>query len=612
MDPWAAACVLVAWGPASVSSDPSADSRDGQVAAAHTRPAVRSGALRLPVLALVVLTVVAYAPLLDNGFVNYDDGHYVTDSAITQRGLTWQGLHWALTDTSFNWHPVTRLSHMLDCELFGLDPVGHHLTSLLLHIGCSFALLLALWRMTGSVWRSWTVAALFAVHPTHVESVAWIAERKDVLSTFFWMAAVVAYVAFARRPGWWRMALVTVAVGLGLGAKQMLVTAPFTLLLLDVWPLGRLRLRAGAAAFRQDLRTVVLEKLPLFVLVAAGIWVAVLGQTANMMPLDRLPVAERVGNALTAAVGYLGKLLAPRDLVVFYPLPASTSLWLVGASAAVLAVLTVAALTTVRSAPYLAVGWFWYLGTLTPVIGIVQIGLQAMADRYTYVPSIGLFIAVVWGAADIVGRHGAGPRVVAAATVALLVVLCVLTRAQVKLWRDSVSLFEHAVATAPSDVAHLNLAEALRVRDDRAGAVRHYLAASAHNPENCAAAAGLASARVAWGQPAAALEPATRAVQLCPGDARLQLTLAIVLADLGHRDQAIPVLERTVALDPGLARAHWGLCLLLVESNQPARALASCRAAAAADPGNSEIRDLLAQVEERLRRPRLLSSTGGE
>ncbi|MFL6195873.1 MAG: hypothetical protein ACJ75H_16965 [Thermoanaerobaculia bacterium] len=398
--------------------------------------------------ALALLTVLAYLPSLRNGFVNLDDGIYVTGNPHVRQGITRAGLVWAATaNVGNNWHPLTVLSHMLDCELFGLNPAGHHATSLLLHTANTVLLFLVLLGMTGAAWRSALVAALFAVHPTHVESVAWIAERKDVLSGLFWILALGAWAFYARRPSPGRYLLVALLMILGLMSKPMGVTLPFVLLLLDVWPLERLSL---------GWRRLVIEKLPLLALSAASSVVTLLYQRTSLAPLEALPWTPRLENAAVSCAAYLGKILLPRNLAVFYPMPAEIPLWKAAAALLLIAGLTILVLRAVRRAPWLLVGWLWFLITLVPVLGLVQVGRQAMADRYLYIPSIGLFLAIAWGIAGLIDR-----RIAIALSIAALLALAVNTRVQIGYWHDGVALFRHSLeVTGDNPVARLGLARA--------------------------------------------------------------------------------------------------------------------------------------------------------
>jgi hypothetical protein len=375
-------------------------------------------------MALAAAVAAAYAPLWDAGFAGLDDHLYVSGNPHVQQGLTREGVAWALGSTkASNWHPLTWLSLMLDCQLFGAGAGSHHLVNVGFHVANSVLLFLVLRRMTGRRWPSALVVALFALHPLHVESVAWVAERKDVLSTLFWILTMGAYVRYARRPGVLRYLPVFAFLLLGLMAKPMLVTLPFVLLLLDYWPLGRLaRAEAGATGLapsgevaggrRAKVWRLVLEKVPLLVLAAASCVVtfAVQRHGEAVMPLERLALPARMANAAVSCVAYLGKMVWPQGLTVLYPYPADRPAWEVAAAAAFLLAVTAAAAALVRRRPYLAVGWFWYLGTLVPVIGLVQVGEQPMADRYTYVPLIGTFIMVAWAAGDLAGGGGGRDR----------------------------------------------------------------------------------------------------------------------------------------------------------------------------------------------------------
>lgn len=455
----------------------------------HRRPILLAGGLAL-------LTLAAFLPSLGNGFVNLDDSLYVTNNRVVKQGLTWEGLAWARTaNVANNWHPLTMLSHMLDCELFGLNAAGHHGMSLLLHLGNVLLLFEILRRMTGAPWRSAAAAGLFAVHPLRVESVAWVAERKDVLSGLFWILALGAYGRYVREPSPKRYLPVVLAMALGLMSKPMVVTLPFALLLLDVWPLGRLRLDEPGRARR--LGRLIVEKLPLFALSAVGSLVTIRYQTTSLVSLEVLPWSLRLANVAVSYATYLGKTVLPRNLAVFYPIPLEIPAWKALGAAALLLALTALAVRKARKAPWFLVGWLWFLGTLVPVIGIVQVGRQAMADRYTYIPSIGLSLAICWGLPAVFrvgeGRIGEGRRwrpVLAGATVLALLTLTALTWAQVRRWSNSVTLFRHALAVTQGNyVAHVALAKSLAVKGDWTGAAKQYRGALALRP-------GLREARI--------------------------------------------------------------------------------------------------------------------
>ena len=419
---------------------------------------------------LIVMTLAVYWQVLGYDFVNYDDDGYVTENPSVREGLTKKSILWAFTSFHIgNWHPLTWISHMLDCELFGLKPGMHHLTNLLFHTVNTLLLFLVLRRMTGSIWRSGFVAALFALHPLHVESVAWIAERKDVLSTLFWMLTLWTYVRYCERPAAFRYFLILIFFSLGLMAKAMLITLPFVLLLLDYWPLNRLNLDWPGEKNDMQFKTssifwLFLEKAPLFAI--TGVLVVVTFLAADkpglLQSLDALPLQDRTANALVSYVSYIRKMIWPDDLAVFYPHPGTVPIWPVVGAGLLLICLSIIFIRVFRSRPYLLVGWLWYLGTLVPVIGVIQGGAQAMADRYTYVPLIGLFIMIAWGIPDLLGkwRHRRIVFSFSAGLVLSAVMLC--TWFQLHHWRDSISLWKNALRMTHNNwIAHNNLGKFL-------------------------------------------------------------------------------------------------------------------------------------------------------
>jgi len=421
----------------------------------------------LPVLLLVGMTLAAYEPVRKYEFVDYDDDRYVAANPRIQQGLNWENVSWALIALEVaNWHPLVWLSHMADCQLYGLNPSGHHLTNLLLHLTNVILLFHVLQQMTGAVWRCWLVAALFATHPLNVESVAWIAERKNVLSTLFWLLTMWAYLLYARRPKWKRYLLVVGSFVLGLMSKPMLVTLPCVLLLLDYWPLGRLRGRVElhSPRFRRTVLRLALEKLPLFLLAVASSAITIKAQQMDgALDAKALSFSARLSNALASYVGYIYQMIWPERLAVLYPHPGeSIPGWRVAASALALVCVTALTILWSRKFPYLVVGWLWYLGTLVPVIGLVQVGQQAMADRYAYVPLIGLFIIIAWGVGDMTRRLPSRSYWLAGVAAALLIALTMATRWQLRHWQNSITLFERAIEVTDNDeIAHNNLGAVL-------------------------------------------------------------------------------------------------------------------------------------------------------
>ncbi|MHC4570948.1 MAG: tetratricopeptide repeat protein [Planctomycetota bacterium] len=418
-------------------------------------------------VALVLATVIAFEPVRHNKFIGLDDDLYIVDNSYVKAGLTREGFVWAFTTAhAFNWHPLTWVSHMLDCEFYGLNPVGHHFTNVLFHIVNALLLLLVFNRMTGNLWASAFVAAVFALHPLHIESVAWASERKDVLSTFFWMLTMWAYVQYTERPniGWYL--LVALALCLGLMAKQMLVTLPFVLLLLDFWPLGRFTLKGQSssnsirAAKHVSIQRCILEKLPLLILSAAASVIVYLVQQSTGLVKSGLqyPLTHRIGNAIVAYIAYIGKMFWPSKLAVFYPHPrGDLPTWQIAGAVLLLVCVTAVVVWKIRQRPYLAVGWLWYLGTLVPVIGLVQIGTHAIADRYTYVPSTGIFIMVAWGAAELLAKwsHRKAGLGITAGVVLAVLLLC--TRVQLKYWQNSFILYERSLAVTENNFIMHNL-----------------------------------------------------------------------------------------------------------------------------------------------------------
>lgn len=519
---------------------------------------------------LVAITLASYWPVSGNEFVNFDDPNYLTDNPIVQRGLTLEGVRWAFsTSKTANWHPLTWLSLMIDCELYGLKPRGHHLTSLALHAANVLLLFAALRCMTARLWPSALVAALFAVHPLQVESVAWASQRKNVLSTLFWLITIATYLRYAARPTLGRYALVALPFALGLMVKPMLVTLPCVLLLLDYWPLGRM----GEAPAESDAPNklwslprfgrLFAEKLPWFAMSAVMSVVAVIAQSLRgaVAPIEVLPIAKRVANALVAYVRYLEKTIWPVDLAVFYPLSREqVPVWHVVAASALLAAVSALVIVGVRRRPYLAVGWAWFLGTLVPVIGLVQVGRQSMADRYAYVPLIGLFIMVAWGAADLVEMLRVRRGWCAAAGGALVAVLAVCTWRQAGRWHDSVTLFRHALrVTENSDTAHHNLAVALMTENKVDEALVHFKKALEIRPSAHVYHNNLAIALARKGNLDEAIRHFYKALEFNPKLVSAHVHLGLALIEQGKLDDAIAHLTEAVRLDPAYSDAHFAL-----------------------------------------------------
>lgn len=412
-------------------------------------------------LFLVVMVLIPYGQVVRFDFVNFDDNQYVTENARISAGLTYDNIVWAFTTwEATNWHPLTWLSYLLDAQLFGAkNAPAFHLVNVLFHAANSVLLFLLLHRMTRALWASMLVAALFAVHPLHVESVAWISERKDVLSTFFWLLTMIAYLRYVASPGF-RYLFVVLPFALGLMAKSMLVSLPAVLLLMDYWPLRRLE-SGDPASGRPAIRWqwLIIEKLPLVALAVVTSILTVLAQEQAVWSLKQLPVWLRAANAVVSYVRYIAMTIMPIDLIVFYPHPSySLPFWQVIVAVIVLVSVSVFVVWFRKICPYLLVGWLWYLGTLIPVIGFVQAGLQALADRYTYVPLIGLFIMLIWTAQDLAVRWRIRPIALGFGATGILIALTAGASMQVSHWRNNTTLFEHVLQVDPSNyLAHKNL-----------------------------------------------------------------------------------------------------------------------------------------------------------
>jgi tetratricopeptide (TPR) repeat protein len=498
--------------------------------------------------ALVAATLAIYLQVREHAFVNFDDYVYL---ANIRTGLSAEGIHRAFTSSIVsNWVPLTWIALLVDYELYGTSPAGYHLTSVALHALNAVLLYLALFRMTGAVWRSACVAALFAVHPLHVESVAWLSERKDVLSGTFWLLTLHAYARWvASSPSSARYLLVLVCLALGLLAKPMVVTLPFVLLLLDYWPLDRLRAAGGGALpDARSMRSAVVEKLPMFALVAAASVVAVATQRAagSLPDADLIALPARVSNALESYVVYVWKSLWPTGLAVFYPHPRGPAAPArIIAYALLLAAVTAWVLRSAGRHPYAAVGWLWYLGALVPVIGMVQVGAQARADRYMYLPQIGLCIALVWGAADLVGRRRSLRLAVAAAFCAALVASGIGSWRQVSTWRDTLSLWERAAAVAGESFrTHHGLAGALRRRGRLEEAEAQYTRALRLRPDSARANIGMAETLAGRRRYHDAIAYYEIGLAIAPDNRRTQINFGHTLLNAGRVREARAQLER--------------------------------------------------------------------
>jgi tetratricopeptide (TPR) repeat protein len=521
--------------------------------------------------ALLALTALTYYPVAGHRFIKYDDGLYVTRNPTVQQGITVGNLRWAFTTTdASNWHPLTWISHMLDVQLFGLNAGAHHLVSLLLHALCVLLLYIVFHDMTGAVWRSALVAALFAVHPTHVESVAWIAERKDILSALFWFLTMLAYARYVRKPSPWRYLSVIALFATGLLTKPMLVTLPFVLLLLDYWPLARI---GGPSFPPRLLARLLLEKAPLFLLAALSsvITYRVQEQSGSVNLMAGEYLGTRVSASLAAYGSYLRKAVWPADLAVFYPFSwGGQAAWKAGGVAAALLLLTAAAVALGRRWRYVPVGWLWFVGTLVPVAGLVKIGVHSSADRYLYIPLVGLAIIVAWGVHSIAAGNRRGSACATALCLATVAAFALTARAQVHFWKDTETLFSHALdVTSGNWLAHTKVGNELYARGDLDGAALHYEETLKINPTYFEALNNLGSVKGRQGESEAAASLYRAALKSRPADASIHYNLGNALFDLGRWGESASHYRRALELLPGMRAARKGLRDALERQQSP-------------------------------------------
>jgi protein O-mannosyl-transferase len=544
---------------------------------------------------LVVVTLAAFWPVTHAAFINFDDPDYVTENARVQAGVSWSGAAWALrAHYASNWHPLTWLSHMLDVSLFGKGAAGPHCVNLFLHSANGALLFLWLCRMTGVHWRSFLVAALFALHPLHVESVAWIAERKDVLSTFFWMLTLLMYgryveqskVESAKSKTWYGLALVCFAFGLM--SKPMLVTLPFVLLLLDYWPLSRFGLNTPGPKLKTFL-PLIREKGPFFLLSAGSCAVTILAQRGAIQSLTGLPLGLRAANSVVAYVRYLGKAFWPAGLAIPYPYPPHWPEGQVILAGLLMAGLCAGAWWGRRRWPFLLTGWFWFLGGLVPVIGLVQVGTQAMADRYTYVPLIGLFVVIVWGAAALQGRWRLPKTLPGLAAVLLLAACGVLTWRQASYWQDSERLFRHAAAvTKNNHTALANIAAALFARGELDEAISYCRKALEAKPDYPDALNNLGAALEKKGG-AESMDYYREALRLNPFHSGALYNLGNALLARGRNAEAADCFAAVLRVKPDNLEARNNFANELLTIGRIDEAISQYRIALSLHPANDKV-----------------------
>jgi len=521
-------------------------------------------------LLLIIVTVALYSPVRHHDFINFDDGGYVYENKHVQNGFTLDSIKWAFTlvksDEISYWHPVTWLSHMLDCQLFGIDPGWHHLSNLFYHMINVLLLFLVLFRMTGALWKSAAVAALFALHPVNVDSVAWISERKNLLSTTFWILTMLAYVRYASQPSVWRYLVVMIVFALGLMAKPMLVTLPCALLLLDFWPLGRFEWfqknwlnkeavpASGCPAFQMaPVSRLIKEKIPLLILSFGAICLSFLSLQKNSQILNELyhPFSLRIENSLVSYFHYIWHLIWPADLAILYPFPKAIPLWQPIAAALALIFITLFVIGYSKKKPYLATGWFWYVGTLTPVIGIIQGGLwPQIADRWAYVPYVGVFIILAWGVTDIFSRFRLKHLISAVLALIILIIFSVTTSGQLKYWQNTYTLFQHALnVTRDNYFAHLQVGRYFSRENDLANAMRHFQKALDIFPDYADAHESMGDEYVALKDYKNALLHYQKTALFAPSDGNLSNKIGNLFASLKDYDQAIRHYRDAIAIN---------------------------------------------------------------
>jgi len=521
-------------------------------------------------LSLILAILYIYYQTKNFDFVLLDDDVYITANPFVAGGLNTENIEWAFSHSHGGfWIPLTWLSYMIDSQLHGLQPGYYHITNLIFHIFNTLLLFFIFRKMTGDVWRSWFIAALFAVHPVHVESVAWVSERKDLLFAFFWLLTMGSYYYYVKQPGIWRYSLVIVFFIAGLMSKPMIVTLPFVLLLLDYWPLGRYRFkgfpRPQAAAPRLSYAKIVLEKVPLILLSIGTGTLTLLKQQAHgaVSSLESFPLFHRIGNALVSYIMYMAKLLWPHELSAVYPYPASIPFWQIAGAGLLLVLITFVIIKHFPDLPYLTIGWLWFLGTLVPVIGIIKIGSHAMADRYTYMTFVGLYIVIACGVPEIFKRFGVRQMAVGSAAAAAIVILMVTARNQTSTWANSIRLFTHAIEVTDNNfLAHQNLGLALAYRGELNPALLHF----------------------------------RKALEINPASAKSYNDIGTCFMITGKIDAAIGYFKKALDLQPNFAKAHNNLGLVLMARKSYAEAAGHFREALRADPDLKSARQNLQKV----------------
>lgn len=608
---------------------------------------LRKYSLIIICLLLTFTICLVYFQVKNHQFINYDDQVYVQGNIHVITGLKFENIKWAFTSVyAGNWHPLTWISHMVDVDLFGLNPGMHHLTNVIFHILNSILLFIVLNMMTRALWRSAVVAVFFALHPLHVESVAWIAERKDVLSTFFWILTMLAYYRYVISRKISNYFLMIMFFVLGLMSKPMLVTLPFVLLLMDFWPLNRRELNfmtnetitasLWSEVNSRGIISLILEKTPLMIIALASCGVTFYAQSGAeaVTSLDQMSFAVRISNAINSYVIYLWKMVWPLDLAVFYPYPGQINLLMVLIHLLLIILITMVVIKYMRKFPYLATGWFWYLVTLVPVIGIVHVGSQSMADRYTYIPLIGIFIMISWGISRLFDRWHLKKIVFATITAIVIPILILCSWIQVSYWKNSFSLFEHALnVTENNYVPHRNLALAYMNQGDYDNALLHCTEALELLPDYAEAYNNMGTILIKRGEISKAISIFNKAIQINqndlyaykylgqifinqgnnseaikilskaieiePRDFSLYINMGVALTNLNRLNEAIYQYNKAIHIKPDSLEAHYNLAITLLSLGKKDEAIHQFNLVLGIDPGNTQAKNILSMISQK-------------
>ncbi len=531
-------------------------------------------------LILVIATFAVYGQVINYDFISFDDMAYVVENPHVRTGLTSKNILWAFTSVhAGNWHPLTWLSHQTDVTLYGMNPGLHHLNNVIFHIANTLLVFLLFRKMGGSISQSGFAAALFALHPLHVESVAWVSERKDVLSTLFWLLTMTSYFRYVRYPGIRNYLTMLLCFMLGLMSKPMVITLPFVLLLMDYWPLRRV--------CTKPLKSLLWEKIPLFMLAAISLMITFFAQKEGgaVVSWEAYSLGTRAANALISYFSYIEKMFCPSSMAIYYPYPPFIPWWKTAGAGVLLISVSLMTVLNVRQYPYLTVGWFWYLGTLVPVIGLIQVGTQAMADRYFYIPSVGLLIMMVWGIPEFFRTSTRGQKILSVIAATYLLILMPITWIQVRYWTDSLALFTHAIdVTENNAMAYMNMGVASSHQGKKAEAVKYYTEALRLAPGQVEILNKLALVLKDLGKTNEAIQRLSEALRLKPDDIETLNNLGVVLKDSGKIDEAIRYFSEALQLKPGDVGTLNNIGLALADMGKTEEAIRKLSEALQSDP----------------------------